>query len=600
METGKRHIRSGRVFDHLFSKPKGRNVTVKKLATLTDTIDWMKKVVTSTTDHTKKIAKKLQAASVKKTCSNIWNFCFHHFQYEKDAERKEQIRTPNRSWHDRASGIDCDCLTVFISSVLRNLKIPHFWRMTRYNAPNMEHIYPVALTPEGNEVIIDCVVHKFNYEVEYAEKQDVEMDLQILNGALQERYNEFGDRVIFENDLPIDAEDLFGEDFELDGLRDWLKKNKEKRTERKTARKERRAEIKQLPKRERIRARLNQVNKINPAAALMRAGVLASMRLNLFKVASHLRFAYWTPEQARSKNFNMAKYNALRKIRERVEKIYFGAGGKPEALKKAILTGKGNRNRMVGLSGLGSIDAQISDYDDLRTIIGEDLYFDEAAELEAVDLRGLGGIASGAAIAAASGVIATISKVIKKLGGLFNRGSKEDQQMQIQNQTDDNEEKTRLFSKGKIRSFIQNKLRKGTPGNGTPVPPLMRAETSSVEAFDDPIDDFDDLETAGRMVVDDSDTTVEDKKADTDEKGFVAWAKNNKILVGLLGAGALTGLYFLLRGRNKKEASLGATPELSGSKRRTYSKSKTKRSGTKTKSKKRKTARSSIQRMKLA
>lgn len=392
-----------------------------KSAKLKNTIDWMKKVVISTTDQTKKIAKKLQGESVKITCSNIWNFCFHHFQYEKDEERKEQIRTPNRSWHDRKRGIDCDCLTVFISSILTNLKIPHFWRMARYESPNMEHIYPVAITPEGNEVIIDCVVHEFNYEVPYTEKEDVKMVLQVLNGMTQERYNEFGDRVMFENDLPIDAEDLFGEDYELDGLRDWLKKRKQVRTERKATNKAKRKEIKQLPKRERIRARLNKLNKVNPAAALLRAGVLASMKLNLFKVASHLRFAYWTPQMAKQKNMNMAKYSALQKIKQRVEKVYFGAGGKPEALKKAILTGKGNRNRMVNLNGFGSIDMHTSDYDNLQTILGDDLYFDEAVELEADGLNGLSGAAAGAAIAAASGIIAAIAKVIKKLGGIVQQ-----------------------------------------------------------------------------------------------------------------------------------------------------------------------------------
>ncbi|MCR9171923.1 MAG: hypothetical protein NXI10_05495 [bacterium] len=465
--------------------------------------------------------------------------------------------------------------------------------MTRYKQPNMEHIYPVALTPEGNEVIIDCVVHKFNYEVPYTEKQDVKMVLQVLNGTTQERYNEFGDRVIFENDLPIDAEDLFGEDYELDGLRDWLKKNKAKRTERKTARKQRRAEIKQLPKRERRRARLNQLNKINPAAALLRAGVLASMRLNLFKVASHLRFAYWTPAQARRRNFNMAKYNALQQLRKRIEKVYYGAGGKPEALKKAILTGKGNRNNMVQLNGPGWGDITITDDSaSLRKIIGDDLYFDEAVELEADGLNGLDGAAAGAAIAAASGIIAAISKVIKKLGGLFNKGSKEDQQMQIQNQTDDNDEKTRLFSKGNIRSFIQKQLERRKPGSRLP---NQSAETPIPE-FDEGMESFDDFETSGRMMDDDSSNS----KEDSSENGFVTWVKNNKLLTAAIGIGAAGAIFLAIRARNKKKAALAGTSELSGTKRKTYKKSKSKTPRTKAKKKKRKTAQPSIKRMALA
>lgn len=567
-----------------------------KAAKLNNTIDWMKKVVTSTTDQTKKIAKKLQAERVKQTCSNIWNFCFHHFQYEKDEERKEQIRTPNRSWNDRKRGIDCDCLTVFISSILTNLKIPHIWRMTRYESANMEHIYPVAITPEGKEVIIDCVVHKFNYEVPYTEKEDVKMELQVLNGMTQERYNEFGDRVIFENDLPIDAEDLFGEDYELDGLRDWLKKRKEKRAERKATNKVKREERKQLPLRERVRAGLNKINKINPAAALLRAGVLASMKLNLFKVASNLRFAYWTPEMARQKNMNMGKYNALQQLRQRVEKVYFGAGGKPEALKKAILTGKGNQNRMVNLNGLGSINSAISDYDNLQTILGEDLYFEEAVELEADGLSGLGSVATGAAIAAASGVIATISKIIQKLGGLFNKGSKEDQQMQIQNNTDDNEERTRLFSKAKIQSFIQKqagRINSRGGGGGSYTSPSSTVETPS---FDEEMENFDDFETSNRIVEDGSANARDDSKDTPTDNAFVAWVKDNKLLTAAIGIGAAAGIFFAVKAHRSKKAALAGTPKPKATPR----KATKKLSKVKPKKKKRKTARSSIKRMALA
>ena len=295
MKTGKRRIRDGQEFDRFFHRPKGKNITVKKEASLRDTLKWMKKVIADTLDQTKAIARHLQGEREILTCKRIWDFCFSNFQYTKDEERKEQIRTPFRAWWDRKTGIDCDCFTVLIGSILTHLGIPFVMRMTRYEALDFEHIYPVALTNEG-EVVIDAVVHKFNYEVPYAEKEDIEMDLQVLSGVKGERFNEFGDKVLFENDLPIDAEDLFLDEaeMELEGLEgraerlERKKKRKEKRATNKANRKARNEEIKSLPLKERVKARAKQafhvINKLNPGAALLRAGVLASMNLMFSKL----------------------------------------------------------------------------------------------------------------------------------------------------------------------------------------------------------------------------------------------------------------------------------------------------------------------------
>ena len=93
-----------------------------------------------------------------------------------------------------------------------------------------------------------------------------------------------------------------------------------------------------------IHKALHVTNRVNPATALIRSGVLISMKLNLFKVAQRLKFAYLTDEQARQKEVDMSKFDRLKKVKEKLEKIFYDAGGKPENLKKAILTGKGNKN----------------------------------------------------------------------------------------------------------------------------------------------------------------------------------------------------------------------------------------------------------------
>jgi len=587
--TGKRNIRDGFEFDRFFDhKPKGDFVTVKKDgATLSDTLNLMKQVIRDTLDDTKKIAKKLQAESVKLTCSRIWNFCFHHFQYEKDEERKEQVRRPSRSWKDRKAGIDCDCLTVFIGSILTNLGIPFKMRMTRYEAIDFEHIYPVAESPNG-EVIIDCVVHKFNYEVPYKQKKDIEMELQYLNGVEGERYNEFGDKVHFEHDLPIDAEDLFLDEMELQGL-----EGKAEREARKRKRKAKREERRKIPLKTRLREGLRKgfhvINKINPGAVLLRGGILASLKLNVFKVASHLRFAYWTEAEARKNQMDIGKFHQLQRIRQKIEKIYFGAGGKAGALKKAILTGKGNRNKMVQLNGLGSIISAVHDEDDLQTILGDDLFYGELNGFEGLD--GFGepaSVATGAAITAASGVMGTIAALIKKLGNLFKKGSKSGEKFKIQDNTDNAEERTRKFSFKNMFQTIKRKIqeRKERKRSGTTeeVDPLT--EDVSVDPVDEmSTEEFDEMDFPTDTRTKSADTGDSDGTGEDSEKkgGIVQWVKDHPVPSALIGLGVVGGtiLTVHLIKKNKAKKGLSGAPKSKKKKSKTKTKKSSKRTSAK-------------------
>jgi len=134
MKTGKRHIKNGNEFNGLFPEVKGEFKTIKKVANLDDTIHLMKEVVATTLKDTIALSEMLEATTQKQTCSNIWNFCFSHLQYTKDEMGKEQVRRPARSWQDRKQGVDCDCMSVFIGSILTNLKVPYSLRLTKYNS----------------------------------------------------------------------------------------------------------------------------------------------------------------------------------------------------------------------------------------------------------------------------------------------------------------------------------------------------------------------------------------------------------------------------------------------------------------------------------
>lgn len=154
------------------------------------------------------------------------------------------------------------------------------------------------------------------------------------------------------------------------------------------------------------------VNKVNPATALLRAGVLASMKLNVFGVAEKIRWSYLSDADAQKKNFNMSKFGKLKQVREKLEKIFYGAGGKPENLKEAILTGKGNASKEV--SGLMGNEMDMP----LRDVLGQRIFTSEIESLE-----GLGEPATGAALAAASAIMASLAALIKSIGNLKGNDS---------------------------------------------------------------------------------------------------------------------------------------------------------------------------------
>ena len=390
----KRNIKSGAEFNHLFPKPEGDEIEIRRDADVSATIAFIPQVVLETLHDTNRIAKILKGDTVYETCKNIWDFVYNHIQYAKDKDGVEQIRRPARTWSDRVRGVDCDCYTVFISSILTNLDIPHIYRIAKYKNRNyFQHIYPIVPVDNGSYITIDCVVNRFNYEEPFTEKKDKPMKLHYLNGTDTEENTS-----LMAMEQNVDAHDLMGtEDF------DDLGKIKLKGALKKVAQGAKKV--------------LHVVNRVNPATALLRAGVLASMKLNLMKIAGRIRYAYLTDEQAKAKNLDMAKLQKLRSILKKLEDIFYGAGGKPENLKKAILTGKGNKDHAV--SGLGMI-ADEREYDE-NTPLSVMLYGIYEEEIMG-GLDGLGEPVTGAAIAAASSAMALIAGLIKQIGGLKKDG----------------------------------------------------------------------------------------------------------------------------------------------------------------------------------
>ncbi len=194
MEAGyKRSLRLGGEYNRYFpvsSLEKSDPVIVQN-GNVFDTILEMERIVKKTLPDTKEIAPLLQAGNAEQTCRNVWNFVYQHIQYTLDKSGVEQLRRPARTWHDRKAGVDCDCYSIFISSILMNLGIDHYFRMTKYNGkPDFQHIYIIVpkklgqdLSRKNNYYALDCVVDSFDKEVPFSQKHDKKMmPIQYLNG----------------------------------------------------------------------------------------------------------------------------------------------------------------------------------------------------------------------------------------------------------------------------------------------------------------------------------------------------------------------------------------------------------------------------------
>lgn len=186
ISSGQRTIRTdGDKYDFLFPKAEVKDRVVMDNGEVKDTLKVIESVVLESLHETRKLADLLKQTTLEDTLREIWNFLYYNIQYKLDKQGTEELRRPARAWHDRISGIDCDCFSIFCSSILCNLGIPHRFRVTRYSQPHWQHIY--VIVPKANEkdyFTVDAVLGQFNYEKPYTQKMDYAMSLQGIKIAV--------------------------------------------------------------------------------------------------------------------------------------------------------------------------------------------------------------------------------------------------------------------------------------------------------------------------------------------------------------------------------------------------------------------------------
>ncbi|HXA01892.1 MAG TPA: hypothetical protein VNW99_07890, partial [Cytophagaceae bacterium] len=400
-----RRVRSGDGFKDLFPPPTGNDTVIKKSANVSDTVKFIQEKAPETVWQTKRFARYIKGKTLDETCSNIWHWLYEHIPYKKDEEGVEQIRSPRRTVYEGSeTGVDCDCYTFTISSTLlaMNPPVPHKYRITKYlkkdgSAPYWQHIYIVVpkngrldheLKSRDDYIVIDCVKDAYDEEEPYLEFKDYNatMRLDYLDGI-------DGNEEEYQVPKLADAQGLaeIYEEEELGKIGQWIKK---------AAKKVEKGVVK-------IGGKV-----LKASIAPFRAGFLLAMKENIFNIAKRIRYAYLDEAKAQSMGMNMMAFGKLKKIMDKVEKVYADAGGKKENLKKAILAGRGNKDRKVELAGLFGTSDEYADQEEYNIIHG-------ITKLEG--LTGLGVLP--AVIAPAVAALTAVAKVLGQVKDLFPKSS---------------------------------------------------------------------------------------------------------------------------------------------------------------------------------
>lgn len=162
--------------NHTISRPKNRREVRRKRYRTKHIIDLVQEVLKTDSDDTKEFARGFERNL--RGLRELFDFVDYHFVYVEDPPGSQVVQTPAHLWESKTG--DCKSYTVFISSVLQNLGIPHLIRYAAYGTKHFVHVYVVALL-NGREVPMDVVWKKqeggrFNAEKGYTKKKDFRVE----------------------------------------------------------------------------------------------------------------------------------------------------------------------------------------------------------------------------------------------------------------------------------------------------------------------------------------------------------------------------------------------------------------------------------------
>jgi hypothetical protein len=180
-----RQIKSGCQFNKLFPKPDFSDTLLQE-GNVNDTVHLMGEYIQKYISDTANLAPILRGKNLEETLRNNWNFVYNHIQYKLDTPGIEELRRPARTWAERKTGVDCDCYTIFLCTLLLNQGIEPVIRIVQIPpATSFHHVYPIVYKkslPAGRQgkpgeyYTLDAVLDRFNYEKPFSKKRDYTMD----------------------------------------------------------------------------------------------------------------------------------------------------------------------------------------------------------------------------------------------------------------------------------------------------------------------------------------------------------------------------------------------------------------------------------------
>lgn len=154
--------------DTSIKQSKGKVVLVKENYNTRDIINEILVVDQISAGDTNKFAK--QFTKDKAGLKKLYAFVKQNIRYIEDGFYKQDIKTP-AALNEIGTG-DCKSMTIFIGSVLQNLRIPYTIRFAGYTSGgDFTHVYPIAHL-KGEDIIMDAVNTSFNDEVPFQNKTD--------------------------------------------------------------------------------------------------------------------------------------------------------------------------------------------------------------------------------------------------------------------------------------------------------------------------------------------------------------------------------------------------------------------------------------------
>jgi hypothetical protein len=147
------------------------------------TLNMLQTMMPQARKETEKIAKKLVDKNGKNQKSLIkatWEYQRKNYKYHADPIGIELIRMPSVSYLIKNQGIDCEDFSLMAAAIFLNLGIACRYRVVDFTGDGWSHIYLIATTSQGREIVVDAVNAKFNKQDKFIRFEDLNIGKSAL------------------------------------------------------------------------------------------------------------------------------------------------------------------------------------------------------------------------------------------------------------------------------------------------------------------------------------------------------------------------------------------------------------------------------------